>query len=383
MAGNEDFIIFGSPDIREEEIREVEKTLRSGWLGTGPRTAQFEREFAEYIGAVHAVAVNSCTAALHLSLLAAGIGPEDEVITTAFTFPATVNAIIHSGAVPVLADIDPESLNLDPVDVRRKIGPSTRAILPVHFAGRACNMDALKEIAEERGLILIEDCAHAVETEYKGIHAGRFGDFGCFSFYVTKNVVTGEGGMIVAREEEHIDRLKRLALHGLSKDAWKRFSDEGYKHYFVVEPGFKYNMMDIQAALGIHQLRRVDEMWRRRQEVWNRYDATFSDLPVKLPSPPEENTRHGYHLYTLQLTEEAVERDVFLDRMTAAGIGVGVHYLSIPEHPYYRHSFGWHPDSFPSAFRAGRDIVSIPLSSKLSESQLSRIEAAVSKHVWP
>ena len=383
MLDREDFIVFGSPDIREDEIREVEATMRGGWLGTGPRTAQFEREFGAYVGSPNSIAVNSCTAALHLSLLAAGIGPGDEVITTALTFVATVNAIIHAGATPVLADVEHDTLNLNPDDVRRKITAATRAIVPVHFAGRACEMEALTEICSSHQLILIEDCAHAIETTYRGQHVGTFGDFGCFSFYVTKNVVTGEGGMIATRREEYADHLKVLALHGMSRDAWKRFSDQGYKHYYVAEPGFKYNMMDLQAAIGIHQLRRVDEMWSRRQEIWERYNQSFDDLPVLTPAPIDEQSRHAYHLYTIRMEHGAVERDTFLRRMAAAGIGVGVHYLSIPEHPYYQETFGWSPEDYPVAAAAGRSIVSLPLSSKLTDHEVERVKRAVREHVQP
>ena len=261
------FLVFGSPQIEQAEIGEVIKVLESGWLGTGPRVAQFERDFARYKGLheTQTAAVNSCTAALHVSMIASGIGPGDEVITTPMTFCATVNAIIHAGATPVLADVDPVTMNLDPVQVDARITPRTRAILPVHFAGRPCEMAALMAIAERYDLKVIEDCAHAIETEYHEQKAGTFGDFGCFSFYVTKNVVTGEGGMVVARDEHDIGRVKMLALHGMSRDAWRRFSDAGFKHYQVVECGFKYNMMDLQAALGIHQLARVDKNWIKRQ----------------------------------------------------------------------------------------------------------------------
>ena len=261
----ESFLVFGSPLIGEPEISEVVETLRSGWIGTGPRVAQFERDFAAYQGVKQAVAVNSCTAALHLSLVAAGIGPGDEVITTAMTFCASVNAIIHAGGTPVMADVDPHTMNIDPAQVAARITPRTRALLPVHFAGRPCDMDALGELARRHNLKLIEDCAHGIETEYHGRRAGTFGDFGCFSFYVTKNVITGEGGMVLAARDADADRIKILALHGMSKDAWKRFGDSGYKHYQVVECGFKYNMMDLQAAIGIHQLRRVEEGWLRRR----------------------------------------------------------------------------------------------------------------------
>src|SRR5262245_18212478 len=249
----ERFLVFGQPDIRDDEIREVVLSMTSGWLGTGPKVARFEREFGAYVGAPHPVALGSCTAALHLSLLAAGLGRGDEVITTALTFCATANAILHAGATPVLADVDPVTMNLDPDDVARKITPRTKALLPVHFAGRACDMDRIMALAARHRLKVIEDCAHAIETTWRGRHAGTFGDFGCFSFYVTKNVVTGEGGLVVARSEDDAARVKVLGLHGMSQDAWKRFSDEGYRHYEVVACGFKYNMMDLQAAIGIHQ----------------------------------------------------------------------------------------------------------------------------------
>jgi dTDP-4-amino-4,6-dideoxygalactose transaminase len=375
----EQFLVFGAPAIEDAEIQEVVATMRSGWLGTGPRVARFEREFAAYKGADHAAAVNSCTAALHLALLASGVKPGDEVITTALTFCATVNAIVHAGATPVLADVDPRTMNIDPADVARKVTGRTKALVPVHFAGRTCGMNALCELAERHGLKLIEDCAHAIETEYRGRKAGTFGDFGCFSFYVTKNVVTGEGGMVLTRREEDMARIKVLALHGMSKDAWKRFSDEGYKHYQVVDAGFKYNMMDIQAAIGIHQLERVERNWLRRQEIWRRYDEAFADLPITLPAATEPDTRHAYHLYTLLIDERTAgtSRDRFLDGMTGQNIGVGVHYLSIPEHPYYQQAFGWRPADFPNAMRIGRQTVSIPLSANLSNADVEHVIAAV------
>jgi dTDP-4-amino-4,6-dideoxygalactose transaminase len=375
----DDFLVFGAPAIEEAEVQEVVATLRSGWLGTGPRVARFERDFAAYKGVRNAAAVNSCTAALHLALLALDLKPGDEVITSALTFCASVNVIIHAGATPVLADVDPLTMNLDAVDVRRKITPRTRALLPVHFAGRPCDMEALRAIAARHDLRVVEDCAHAIETEYRGVKAGTFGDFGCFSFYVTKNVATGEGGMLLARNEEHLARAKVLGLHGMSKDAWKRFSDEGYKHYQVVAAGFKYNMMDIQAAIGIHQLARVERCWQRRKQIWDAYDAGLQDLPVTRPSPAEPDTRHAYHLYTLLIDEReaGINRDRFLQEMTARRIGVGVHYLSIPEHPYYRDAFGWSPEQFPNAARIGRQTVSIPLSARLSDADVEDVIAAV------
>jgi dTDP-4-amino-4,6-dideoxygalactose transaminase len=377
----EDFLVFGAPAIEDAEVQEVVASMKSGWLGTGPKVARFEEKFRAYKGCEHAVAVSSCTAALHLSVLTAGVRPGDEVVTTALTFAATVNSIIHAGATPVLADVDPDTMNIDPVQVEARITPRTRAIIPVHFAGRPCDMEALCDIAARHDLSIIEDCAHAIETEYKGQKVGTFGNFGCFSFYVTKNVVTGEGGMVLTRSEEDAARIKVLALHGMSKDAWRRFSDEGYKHYQVVEAGFKYNMMDLQAAIGIHQLRRVEPYWIRRREIWDRYDQAFADLPISLPADPEYDTRHAYHLYTI-LVDEAragISRDGFLDAMTEQNIGIGVHYLSIPEHPYYRQTFGWKPEDYPNAMRIGRQTLSLPLSAKLTDEDVEDVIRAVRK----
>jgi dTDP-4-amino-4,6-dideoxygalactose transaminase len=373
------FLIFGAPMIEHAEIDEVAACMESGWLGTGPKVAQFERDFAAYKGAKCAAALNSCTAALHLSILAAGLKSGDEVITTPMTFCATVNAIIHAGAVPVLADVDPVSMNIDPHQIEKRISNKTRAILPVHFAGRPCDMDAIMDIAKRHDLKVIEDCAHAIETEYKGGKAGIFGDFGCFSFYVTKNIVTGEGGMVLTQREEDIARIKVLGLHGMSKDAWKRFSDEGYKHYQVMECGFKYNMMDIQAAIGIHQMKRIDQYWRRRQDIWRRYNEAFGDLPVGLPADPEPDTRHAYHLYTLMIDERrsGISRDAFLNAMTKQNIGIGVHYLSIPEHPFYQKNFGWKPEDYPQAMRIGRQTVSLPISAKLTGKDVEDIISSV------
>ena len=379
IRSKKDFLVFGSPLIEEAEVEEVIACLKSAWIGTGPRVAQFEADFAAYKGVQHAVALNSCTAALHLSLLAADLGPDAEVITTPLTFCATVNAIIHAGATPVLADVDPETMNIDPNEIERRLTPRTRAIVPVHFAGRACDMDAIMDIARRHDLKIIEDCAHAIETEYQGKKAGTIGDFGCVSFYATKNIVTGEGGMVLTRNEEDAAHIKVLGLHGMSKDAWKRFGDEGYKHYFVTEAGFKYNMTDMQAALGIHQLKRVEAYWQRRSQIWQHYMEAFSVLSIGLPAPVEAETRHAYHLFTILIDQEktGVARDQFLDRMTAEGIGVGVHYLSLPEHPYYQKTFGWKPEDYPHAMRIGRQIVSLPISAKLTEADSADVTLAV------
>jgi dTDP-4-amino-4,6-dideoxygalactose transaminase len=301
----ERYLVFGAPVIDDAEIAEVVDTLRSGWVGTGPKVGRFERDFARYTGAPHAVAVASCTAALHLAMVASGVGPGDEVITTPLTFCATVNAILHTGATPVLADCDPRTMNLDPQRVSERVTPRTRAILPVHFGGRPCDMASLLEIARRHDLLVIEDCAHAIEAvAADGRHAGTLGDIGAFSFYATKNVVTAEGGMVTTADARVADRIKVMALHGMSQDAWNRFSDDGYRHYEVVDVGFKYNMTDLQASLGIHQLARVEASLARREEIWRHYDQAFADLPLKRPSPPEPGTRHARHLYTL-----CVEKD--------------------------------------------------------------------------
>jgi dTDP-4-amino-4,6-dideoxygalactose transaminase len=377
----EKFLIFGAPVIEEAEIEEVVKTLRSGWIGTGPKVARFEEAIREYKGAAYVAAVNSCTAALHLSILAAGIGSGDEVITSAMTFCATVNAIIHAGATPVLADIEPGSMNIDPDDIKRKITPRTRAIVPVHFAGRPCAMDAIMAIAQKHGLTVIEDCAHAIETRYKDKNAGTFGDFGCLSFYVTKNIITGEGGMVLTKNEEAISRIKTLALHGMSKDAWKRFSDEGYKHYQVVEAGFKYNMTDLQAAIGLHQLRRIETYWQRRKQIWKRYVSALRELPLGILDYDEPQCRHAYHLFTIFISKErcGISRDDFLNEMTRNNIGIGVHYLSIPEHPFYQNTFGWKPEDVPHATKTGRETVSLPLSAKLTDDDVNDVVVAVKK----
>lgn len=374
-----DFLVFGQPEILQPEIDEVLDSLKKCWLGTGPKVAAFKRDFAAYTGIPHVTAVNSCTAGLHLACVAAGLQPGDEVITTALTFCATVNAIIHSGATPVLADCDPVTMNITPETIAAKITPRTRAILPVHFAGRPCDMPGIVALAKQHGLKLIEDCAHAIESEIGGRKTGTFGDFSAYSFYATKNVVTGEGGMIGAQNPEDAARLERLALHGMSNDAWKRFSDSGFKHYSVVEAGFKYNMMDLQAAIGIHQLARVEKSWLRRKEIWERYQREFASLPIILPSAVEPNTRHAFHLYTIRIDAArcGIARDTFLNEMTRRKIGVGVHYLAIPEHPYYQEALGWRPENVPTATQIGRETVSLPISPKLTDDDVEDVIHAV------
>lgn len=374
-----DFLSFCKPDIKEDEINEVINTLKSGWLSTGPKVKIFEEAFKRYKSSRHVAALHSCTAGLFLSMKVSGITTGDEVITTPLTFCATVNTIIHCGATPVLADINPSTMNIDPNEIENKITEKTKAIIPVHFAGRPCDMDHIVAIAKKYNLLIIEDCAHATEAEYKGKKTGTFGDFGCFSFYATKNLVTGEGGMVITDNEESINKIKVLSLHGMSKGAFKRFSDSGFVHYDVIEAGYKYNMMDIQAALGIHQLNRIEKNWKIRENIWNKYNDELKDLPITLPQVIEKDVKHSYHLYTIQINKDKTgfTRDEFINKMILKGIGVGVHYLSIPEYTYYKSIFNWKPEDYPNAMKVGRETVSLPLTPKLSTIEINKIISAV------
>ena len=374
------YLVFGQPLIEQVEIDEVASSMRSAWLGTGPKVAEFEKRVAEYKGVKHAVAVNSCTAGLHLACLAMGLQPGDEVIVPAMTFCATVNAVVHAGATPVLADVDPDTFNIDPADVARKITPRTKAILPVHFAGRACDMDSLAALAGKFDLKIIEDCAHAIETEYHGQKTGAIGDCGVLSFYATKNVVTGEGGMVLTNDEAVAKRIKMLALHGMSQDAWKRFSDDGYKHYEVLEIGFKYNMMDLQAAIGMHQIERVQTYSERRRAIWDKYNSAFADLPVEIPAPIDNASRHALHLYTILIDEDeaGLTRDAFITALHKRNIGTGVHYRAISDHPVYQERFAWRPECYPVATAIGSATVSLPLSAKLTDDDVDDVISTVS-----
>ncbi|MCG8672884.1 MAG: DegT/DnrJ/EryC1/StrS family aminotransferase, partial [Pseudomonadales bacterium] len=358
------------------DIDEVVDTLKSGWIGTGPKVKKFEAAFAQYkeTQTNHAIAVNSCTAALQISMRAIDIQPGDEVITTPLTFCATVNAIIHSGATPVLADVDPNTWNINPAEIEKKITPKTKAIIPVHYTGLMCDMEKITSIAKKHKLLIIEDCAHAIETKSALGHAGTIGDFGCFSFYVTKNLVTAEGGMVLAKSTEYTDRIKRLALHGMSKDAWHRFSDTGYVHYTVEEPGYKFNMTDIQAALGVQQIKRVETNWKKRQEIWHRYQEAFKDLDVRLPLDAPKGEIHGYHLFPIVLNQPPKKtRETIISDLHEKNIGTGVHYLSLPEHHYYKNTYGWQGEDYPVATDIGRNTFSIPLSPSLTEDEIKYI----------
>ncbi|KPJ58136.1 MAG: pyridoxal phosphate-dependent aminotransferase [Deltaproteobacteria bacterium DG_8] len=375
------FLIFGSPKIEQEEIDEVVDSLRSGWISTGPKVAKFEALFKDYIGSKHALSLNSCTAGLHVSMIVAGLKPNDEVITTPMTFAATGNSIIHSGAKPVFVDINLPTMDIDPDKIEEKITPRTKAILPVHFAGRPCQMKKIKEIAEKHHLLLIEDAAHALEATYLGQKIGTIGDLTVFSFYVTKNLVTGEGGMITTNNDTYAEKIQIYALHGMSKGAWKRYSDEGFKHYHIIYPGFKYNMMDLQAALGIHQLQRIEKYLMRREQIWQHYDGAFKNLPLETPPPPEENTKHARHLYTilLRLEELKTDRDTIQQSIYQENIGTGIHFISLHLHPYYQKTFGYKRDDFPNATYVSERTISLPLSAKLTDEDVNDVVKAVTK----
>lgn len=377
MTKEQEFIVFGAPDIRDAEIQEVVDTLKSGWIGTGPKVKKFEQEFANYKGSSGdlALAVNSCTAALHLALEAAGIGFGDEVITTATTFCATANAIFLSGAKPVLVDIDPATGNIDAAKIESVITKKTKAIIPVHLAGYPCDMDAILQISNQYDFLVIEDCAHAIETEFKGEKAGTFGEFGCFSFYTTKNVVTAEGGMLIGKNNKKVEFARKLSLHGMDHNAWQRFSNKGYKHYSVDQPGFKYNMTDLNASLGIHQLARVDEAWLRRQKIYKTYREELSTLPILLPPEVPDFIKHAYHLFAFQIDDNysKVNRDEFLVKMKSNNIGTGVHYVSLVDHSFYQRELKLDVNNFRESIKFGMNTVSLPLSSSLTDSQVNRV----------
>lgn len=374
-----DFLIFGSPLIGQEEIDEVVATLKSGWIGTGPKVHQFEEDFRNYVGAKQAVAVNSCTAALHLSLVALGVEPSDEVIVPSMTFASSANVVVHCGAKVVFADCDKATYNVDPEDLKRRITKKTKAIIVVHMAGRPVNMDEILAIAKEHDLKVIEDAAHAVETKYKGKKVGTLGDLGCYSFYTTKNLVTAEGGMVVTNNEAYAKRIRILSLHGMSADAWKRYGSEGYKHYEVVEAGYKYNMTDIQASLGIHQLARIERNWKRREEIWDRYMKELANLPLILPASVSKGDRHAYHLFTILIDTDKtkVTREEFLNEMTKRKIGTGVHFRALHLQPYYRKTHGYKEGDLPNAEWIGDRTVSIPLSAKLTDDDVRDVIEAI------
>jgi len=375
------FLPFALPDIGEEEIAEVVDSLRSGWLTTGPKTQRFEREFADFIGSdVQALAVNSATAGLHLVLEAFGIGPGDEIITTPYTFTATAGVVRHLGADPVFVDIDPKTFNLDPAKIERAITPRTRAIIPVHFAGLACDMQPIIEIARRHGLKILEDAAHALPATYHNQLIGTLDtDATVFSFYATKTITTGEGGMIVTRDHAIAERCRAMRLHGISRDAFDRYtSTKPAWHYEVIAPGFKYNLTDIASSIGLQQLKKAWNFQEQRQCMAERYDEELAGLPLTLPPQPENGDLHSWHLYAIRLNDNAaISREEFIQQMSARGIGCSVHFIPLHLHPYWQKAYDLQPHDFPMAWRAFERAVSLPLYTRMTEDDQTRVIEAV------
>ncbi|MBI5170007.1 MAG: DegT/DnrJ/EryC1/StrS aminotransferase family protein [Candidatus Eisenbacteria bacterium] len=378
-----DFLVFGRPLIGEEEIAEVVDTLRSGWIGYGPKSIRFEEDFAAYTRAPHALSMNSATAALHLALIGAGVGPGDEVITTPLTFTATANVIAHVGAKPVFVDVEERTQNIDVSRIERAITPRTKAILPVHMCGWPCDMNAIQAIAKRHGLVVIEDAAHASETWYEGRKVGSISDYTAFSFYATKNMTTAEGGMLTMSENAAFDRIKALRLHGLDKDAWKRYSPGGFLPYETLEPGWKYNMTDVQASMGLHQLARLEANLLVRQDIWRAYDAAFAGLDgVTTPQVRDHGqTRHARHLYTLRIEAEdfGCDRMQFIRALGAENIGSGIHFVPLHLHRWHREHHGTGRGDFPVAEAIGDTTVSLPLSAAMTAEDTKDVIDAVKK----
>jgi dTDP-4-amino-4,6-dideoxygalactose transaminase len=375
------FLPFALPDIGEAEIAEVVDTLRSGWVTTGPKTRRFEEDFAAYLGApgLHALAVNSATAGLHLALEALGIGPGDEVITTTHTFTATAEVVRYLGADVVLVDIDPATLCIDVDAVERAITPRTKAVVPVHYGGLAADMGRLLPLARKHGLRVVEDAAHALPSTCGGRLIGTLeSDATVFSFYANKTITTGEGGMVVTRDDELARRVKVMRLHGISRDAFDRFTAKVPSWYYeIVAPGFKYNLTDIASALGIHQLKRANEFQRCRQAIAQAYDQALADLPLQRPPGPPAGDLHSWHLYVVRLTDEArISRDSFIEKLFAAGIGCSVHYIPLHLQPYWRDRYGLRAEQFPHSQHAYERMVSLPMYSRMTGADVQRVAAA-------
>ncbi len=375
----ETFLPYAVPLIDDEDINEVVETLKSGWVAKGPRTIEFEKRFAEYTGAKYAVAMNSATAALHIALIAGGVKPGDEVITTPITFAATANTIIHVGATPVFVDVDPETFCIDVNKIEEKITDKTTAIVPVHYTGHACDMDKIRAIAEKYDLFVSEDAAHAIDTFYKGDLIGKKGDCASFSFYATKNICTGEGGMLTTNSEDIAEKARVMSTHGMSKAAWNRYGKGGAWRYDIEYPGHKYNMFDIQAALAKTQMNKLSAMQDRRKEIVKKYKEGFSTLDgIKLP-PEADYTTHSWHLYVvrLELDKLTIDRDKFIELMGEANIGTSVHFIPVHLMSYYRENFGYKEGDFPVAENYFDTILSLPLYPKMTDEDVQDVINAV------
>ena len=376
-----DFIYFYRPWIGEEEEDAVIDCLRSGWLTTGPKTRIFEKSFQEYVKANNALAVSSGTAAIHLSLIAAGVQEGSEVITTPFTFAATSNEILHTGGKPVFVDVDQCTMNIDVAQIEDKITSRTKAILPVHMAGRPCEMDAIKKLADKYGLFVIEDAAHALSAKYKGKPVGTIGDFSCFSFYVTKNITTAEGGMLTTNSGEYAEKLRIMSLHGMTKDAWKRYGREAVEDYQIVSEGYKYNLSDLQSVLGIQQLKRIPFFQERRKRLWNLYNTGLSNMPeLEIPEDiHEKGTEHARHLYmvTINTAKLQISRDQMMHELRAKGIGTSVHFKALHLHKYYKKLFKYKDRDFPVSEMLSKSVLSLPLYPKMEDADVKRVVRAI------
>ncbi len=372
------YLPFSPPLIGEEEIAEVVDTLRSGWITTGPRTRRFEEDFAAFLGARGAVALNSCTAGLHTALVALGVGPGDEVIAPTMTFASTINVIEHVGARPVLVDVEPDTLNLNPARVAEAVGDRTRALIAVHLGGHPADLDPLRALARDRGLFLIEDAAHALPARYRGELIGAGDNPVSFSFYATKNLTTAEGGMLTG-DPEFLARARMLSRHGLDQDAWRRDEQGRNWYYEVVQPGFKYNMTDIQAAIGLWQLRKLEGFQKRRREIVAVYDRAFAGLSALETPRARPEVEHAWHLYAIRLRPGAlrIDRDRFIEELRLRNIGTSVHFIPVHTHPFYREKYGWRPEDLPVAWNAYRRLVSLPLHPGLSDDDVTDVIQAV------
>ncbi len=377
-----DFLPFHRPDITEAEILEVVDTLKSGWITTGPKTKRFEVLFREYVGCRHAIAVNSCTAAMHLALAAAEIGEGDEVITTSLTFCATANVIVHQRATPILADVREDDFNINPEEIERRVTPRTKGIIPVHLAGQPCEMDEILHIAEKHHLLVIEDAAHAIGAKYNGKMVGTIGDVTAFSFYATKNLTTAEGGMITTDNQELVEKMRILSLHGISADAWKRYSAEGSWYYEVLYPGYKYNMTDIQASLGIHQLARLESFIQTRTKYAQMYNEAFSEIAEIITPQVKPNVRPAWHLYIIRINRERlkIDRAQFIEALRAQNIGASVHFVPLHLHPFYRARYSFKRGDFPVTEAIYEDIISLPLYPSMTVQDVEDVIEAV-KHI--
>lgn len=373
-----DFLEFSPPVIGDDEVNAVVETLRSSWITTGPKTKEFEKKFAEKFGAPAALAVNSCTAALHTALVGLGIGPGDEVITTPMTFCSTVNVIEQVGARPVLVDVEPDTLNIDPDKVEDAVTAKTKAIMPVHYSGHPVDLDAVYDIAKRHNLFVVEDAAHAVSAQYKGRYIGSGGTIAAFSFYATKNMTTAEGGMLTGTPD-FVEKCRIISLHGMSRDAWNRYSKEGSWYYEVLLPGFKYNMTDIQASLGLVQLEKLESFQLRRAEIVAKYNQEFKNYDALEIPVAKAEVEHAWHLYVLKLNLQAlrINRNQFIEELKVRNIGTSVHFIPIHLHPYYRDKYGYKPEDFPVAFNNYQRILSLPLHAGLSDNDVQDVIAAV------